>query len=51
MNTLEKVKQLLLEIAEALEKQVCQQCRGHNDHIVCDPPDVAKAIREVLKEV
>ena len=41
------VLQELRDIAAWLEAHDCQRCRAHDEHEVCDFPDVARAIREV----
>ena len=42
-------KKLLELIADILDAQVCSYCQGHDEHAVCDLPDVAKAIRQALE--
>ena len=42
-------RKLLELIAGILEAHVCSDCQGHNGHTECEPPDVAKAIRQALE--
>jgi hypothetical protein len=42
--------EILLAIAEQIEAHKCSDCTAHNEHEVCELPDLARILREVARK-